>query len=63
MERKHNTGINTEISENNTKPIKNFSKLNKLIVYEALLIIEEKPDINRQIDNFTGDHTIGPIHD
>ena len=53
MERKHNTGLNTEILENNTKPVKNFSKLNKLIIYEALLIIEERPDINRQIDNFT----------
>ena len=53
MERKHNTGQNTEILENNTKPVKNFSKLNKLIIYEALLIIEERPDINRQIDNFT----------
>ena len=53
MERKHNTGMNTEILENNTKPVKNFSKLNKLIIYEALLIIEERPDINRQIDNFT----------
>ena len=53
MERKHNTGLNTEILENNTKPVKNFSKLNNLIIYEALLIIEERPDINRQIDNFT----------
>ena len=53
MQRKHNTGLNTEILENNTKPVKNFSKLNKLIIYEALLIIEERPDINRQIDNFT----------
>ena len=53
MERKHNTGLNSEILENNTNPVKNFSKLNKLIIYEALLIIEERPDINRQIDNFT----------
>ena len=52
MERKHNTGLNTEILKNNTKPLKNFSKLNKLIIYEALLIIEERPDINRQIGNF-----------
>ena len=54
MERKHNTGLNAEILENNTRPIKNFSNLTKLIIYEALLIIiEERPDINRQIDNFT----------
>jgi len=38
--------------EDNTIPIKQFLDLPKLKVYEALLILHENPNLNRQKDNF-----------
>ena len=52
MEKKHNTSIQTQDLENNTIPIKSFQDLKRITIYEALLIIEQRPDINRQKANF-----------
>ena len=52
MEKKHNTSIQTQDLENNTLPVKSFHDLKRMTIYEALLIIEQRPDINRQKVNF-----------
>ena len=52
MEKKHNTSIQTQDLENNTLPVKSFQDLKRMTIYEALLIMEQRPDINRQKDNF-----------
>ena len=31
---------------------RNYRYINKLFIYEALSILDRKPDLNRQIDNF-----------
>jgi len=46
------TVINTTDLEENTKPVKQFRDIRRLYIYEALLILQERPDINRQKDNF-----------
>ena len=52
MEKKHITSIQTQDLENNTLPVKSFQDLKRMTIYEALLIIEQRPYINRQKDNF-----------
>lgn len=49
---KHKTDITQLELENNTIPIKQFTDTRRLFIYEALIILKERPDINRQKDNF-----------
>ena len=48
----HKSLVTQEELESNTRSIKTFSDATRISIYEALLIIRDKPDINRQIDNF-----------
>ena len=52
MEKKHNTSIQTQDLENNTLPVISFQDLKRMTIYETLLIIEQRPDINKQKYNF-----------
>ena len=38
--------------ESNTIAVKQFDDLHRLLIYEALSILEERPDLNRQKENF-----------
>ena len=48
----HKTDTTQEDLEANTIPTKQFQDLHRLRVYEALTILHERPDLNRQKDNF-----------
>ena len=49
----HNiTRFKLEDIETHTESIKILKDLNRLNIYEALLILQDRPDMNRQIDNF-----------
>jgi len=48
----HRQNITQDHVENNTKVVKQFSDISRLTIYEALLIVTENPNINRQVDNF-----------
>ena len=48
----HNTNTTQDDLEANTLPMKQFQDLHRLRIYEALSILHERPDLNRQKDNF-----------
>ena len=48
----HKIETNQSDIQSNTIPIKQFDDLHRLLIYEALSILEERPDLNRQRDNF-----------
>jgi len=49
----HNTSdITLDALEKNAKIVKQFQDFRRLTIYEALLILTKKPQMNRQIDNF-----------
>lgn len=50
--KKHNKNIEEQQIEQNTKIINSFQNLKELHIFEALAILQEQPDINRQKDNF-----------
>lgn len=52
LQYKHNLQPNQKDLEENTSPIKQFLDLRRLKIYEALLILHENPNLNRQKDNF-----------
>jgi len=47
-----NLVVSLEILEKHARIVKQFQDFKRLIVYEALLILNRKPQMNRQIDNF-----------
>jgi len=51
-EQKHRNKINIENLKSNTIVVKQFNDLQRLRIYETLTILQDRPDINRQKDNF-----------
>ena len=52
LHKKHKIDINQDHLEANTVPVIQFTDTQRLFIYEALLILAQRPDINRQKDNF-----------
>lgn len=52
LHKNHKLTTTQDDLELNTIPVKQFTDTNRLFIYEALLILHERPDLNRQKDNF-----------
>lgn len=52
LQRYHRSETDIQCLETHTVPIKQFNDLRRLKIYEALLILHQRPDMNRQKDNF-----------
>jgi len=46
------SNVTLDVLEQHAKVIKQFQDFRRLTIYEALLILNRKPQLNRQIDNF-----------